>query len=227
MSRFQKGLISLLIVISFAPVFAQEDTNAVDKTNPLYDSVAVVLRLSYDNFKNIKLLYTAIMNYGGGQAEFDRLVDNYAEASALYFSHDYKKAADAFTKNEKDIKETAIRLAAKYRQETEKINKAIIAHNVKLRIRASLDSKKTTDNMMTGDKLISQSSEALAKGIEFQERVRPVQAIQLYRRSKEQSITYYQVIGVKELDGQKLSDRFERELADNKNKIYVSKEKKN
>ncbi|HEY1405207.1 MAG TPA: hypothetical protein VF857_01235 [Spirochaetota bacterium] len=227
MSRFFRTILSLLVVISCASVFAQDKQSSTDKTNPLYDPVSVVLRLSYDNFKNIKILYTAVVNYGGGQAEFDRLVDGYAEASALYFSHDYRKAADAFTKNEKDIRDTAVKLAAKYRIDAEALNKATISHNVKLRIRYSLDGKKSTDAMVTAEKLINQSSESLAKGYDFDDRVRPVQAIQLFRRSKEQSIQYYQVLGVKELDGQKLSDRFERENADNRNKIYVAKEKKN
>jgi len=208
------------------PLFAQEKQSS-EKINPLYDPVPVVLRLSYDNFKSIKLLYTAIVNYGGGQAEFDRLVDGYAEASALYFSHEYRKAADAFTKNEKDIREVAVKLSAKYKDDTTALNKAIISHNVKLRVRHSVDGKKTTEAMLTADKLIGLSSESLAKGNDFDVRVRPVQAIQLYRRSKDQSIQYYKVLGVKEVDGQKIDDRFEREKADNINKIYVAKEKKN
>ncbi len=227
MSRFLRFFFSFLLITSCLPLFAQDKQNSSEKINPLYDPIPVVLRLSYDNFKNIKLLYTAIINYGGGPSEFDRLVDGYSEASALYFSHEYRKAADAFTKNEKDIREVAIKLSAKYKEDTAGLNKAIISHNVKLRVRQSVEGKKATDAMLTAEKLIGQSSEALAKGNDLDVRVRPVQAIQLYRRSKDQSIQYYKVLGVKEVDGQKIDDRFEREKADNMNKVYVAKEKKN
>jgi hypothetical protein len=227
MSRFLRGFIGLIIALSCSPIFAQTDSSAGDKANPLYDPVSVVLRLSYDNFKNIKLLMTAIINYGGGQAEFDRLVDGYAEASSLYFSRDYKRAADVFVKNEKDIREVAIKLAEKYKADSEALNKEMISHNVKLRVKASVDGKKTNEAMLTAEKLIGESSEAIAKGNDYLVRTRPVQAVQLYRRSKEQSILYYQAMGIKEINGQKISERFEREIADNKNKVFVSKEKKN
>jgi hypothetical protein len=227
MSRFLRGFIGLIIALSCSPIFAQSDPNAGDKANPLYDPVSVVLRLSYDNFKNIKLLMTAIINYGGGQAEFDRLVDGYAEASSLYFSKDYKRAADAFAKNEKDIQEVALKLAEKYKADSEALNKEIISHNVKLRIKTSVDGKRTTEGMMTAEKLIGESSESIAKGNDYLARTRPVQAVQLYRRSKDRAIQYYQALGIKEINGQKIAERFERENADNKNKVYVSKEKKN
>ena len=225
--KLLRGLFSILFLLACAPLFAQEDTDIKDKTNPLYEPIAVVQRLSYDNFKNIKLITVAVMNYGGGDAEFNRLVEGYAEATALYFSHDYKKAADAFTKNEKDIQEVSLKLAAKYKQDSETLNKEIIKRNVTIRVMKSVKAEKPTDADMTAEKFISQAAESIAKANDAYVRVRPVPAINLYRRAKLQCIAYYDVLGVKEVNGQKLSDRFERDQADAKNKIYVSKEKKN
>ena len=210
-----------------APLFAQEDPDIKDASNPLYEPVAVVQRLSYDNFKNIKLLTVAIINYGGGEAEFNRLVDSYADASALYFSRDYKKAADAFTKNEKEIQEVALKLSAKYKQDAEALNNEVIKHSVRTRIMKSVQGTKASDADLAAEKLMTQASESIGKANDLHVRVRPAQAIAQYRRGKEQCIQYYETLGIKELNGQKLSDRFERDRKDVKNKIYVAKEKKN
>ena len=225
--KLSRGLFSIMFLLACAPLFAQDDTDSKDRTNPLYEPVAVVQRLSYDNFKNIKLITVAVMNYGGGQEEFNRLVEGYADATALYFSHDYKKAADAFTKNEKDIQEVSMKLAAKYKLDAESLNKEIIKRNISVRVMKSVKGEKPSDADLTSEKLISQAAESIAKANDSYVRVRPVPAISLYRRAKDQCIAYYDVLGIKEANGQKLADRFEREKADNKNRIYVSKEKKN
>ena len=225
--KLLRGIFSILFLLACAPLFAQDDSDIKDSTNPLYEPVAVVQRLSYDNFKNIKLITVAVMNYGGGEAEFNRLVEGYADATALYFSHDYKKAADAFTKNEKDIREVSLKLAAKYKQDAEVLSREIIKKNVTLRVMKSVKGEKLSDGDLTSEKFVSQASESTAKANDAYVRTRPVQAISLYRRAKEQCIQYYDVLGIKELNGQKLADRFERDKADAKNKIYVSKEKKN
>jgi hypothetical protein len=225
--RTLRLLISIIFVIACAPLFAQADPDAKDKTNPLYEPVSVVQRLSYDNFKNIKLLMTAVYNFGGGEAEFNKLVDGYAEASALYFSRDFEKAAVSFSKNEKDIRESAMKLAEKYKKDAETLNKEIIAYNVKIRVKQSIDGKKPTDGMLTADKLIEQGAESLSKANDAYVRVRPAQAIGLYRRSKDNSINFWHVLDIKEYNGQNLAERFAKDSADNKNKMYVAKEKKN
>ncbi|MGL4369174.1 MAG: hypothetical protein ACRCUT_05810, partial [Spirochaetota bacterium] len=58
-------------------------------------------------------------------------------------------------------------------------------------------------------------------------RSRPVQAISSYRKSKELYIQFYETIGVTEVNGQKLQDRFEKDRKDCKNQVFVAKEKKN
>jgi hypothetical protein len=221
-----RGLLILSFLFSGIPLFSQ--SAAVDgKANPIFDSVAVVQRLSYDNFKNIKLLMTAILNFGGGEAEFNKLVDGYAEASSFYFSREYDKAAQAFAKNEKDIKEVAARLAEKYKKDATDLNKEIIKANVNIRVKQSVANKKPTDGMLTAELMLKHSSESISKANDELDRAHPVQAITLYRRSKENSITFYEAMEIKEANGQKLNERFAREKADNMNKLYIAKEKKN
>lgn len=217
----------LFVSLVSLPVLSQAAQEG-SQASPLYVPVDVVQRLSYDNFKNIKMLMTAIINYGGGQAEFDRLVDGYAEASSYYFSRDFKKAADAFTANERDIRAVAMKLAEKYKQDSEVLNREIITHNVKYRILQSVQGNAVSDKMMTAEKLISQSSESLAKGNDLLVRTRPMQAVQLYRRSKENSIQYWAAILTDdEYKKMKIDEKFEKEKVDNKNKVFVAKEKKN
>jgi hypothetical protein len=221
-----RGFLILSFLLSGIPLFSQ--SAAVDgKANPIFDSIAVVQRLSYDNFKNIKLLMTAIINFGGGEAEFNKLVDGYAEASSFYFSREYDKAAQAFAKNEKDIKEVATRLAEKYKKDATDLNKEIIKKNVTIRVKQSVADKKPTDGMLSAELILKHSSESISKANDELDRAHPVQAIALYRRSKDNSITFYEAMGIKESDGQKLNERFARDKADNKNKLYIAKEKKN
>ena len=222
-----RGIMCIMFLAVCAPLFAQEDPDIKDASNPLYEPIAVVQRLSYDNFKNIKLLTVAIMNYGGGEADFNRIVDGYAEASALYFSRDYKKAAAEFTKNDKDIQDVAMKLSAKYKTDAEALTKEIISYSIKSRIRKSIEGTKTNEADLASEKLLSQATESVAKANDLSVRVRPYQAIAQYRRAKEQCMVYYETLKVKDVNGQKLADRFERDRADVKNKIYVAKEKKN
>ncbi|MGL4369786.1 MAG: hypothetical protein ACRCUT_08970, partial [Spirochaetota bacterium] len=154
-------IFGLLIACTCVPLFAQEDP---DQSNPLYEPVAVVQRLSYDNFKNIRLLTAAIMNYGGGEADFNRLVDGYAEASALYFSRDYKKAAVAFEKNQKDIDGVAMKLAEKYKQDADALNIETIKYNVRMKLAKSIKGQNPGMGDLAGEKFISQGAEGIAKG---------------------------------------------------------------
>ena len=55
MSRYLRGLMVLLFALTCVPLFAQ--------AKPEYDPVAVVQRLSYDNFKNIKMITDSVREY--------------------------------------------------------------------------------------------------------------------------------------------------------------------
>ncbi len=212
---FHKFILFLCILMVSSSAFAQTaDPNK--EYNPLYRAIDVVKKASYDNFKSIKLLHTAIINFGGGEAEFDRLVNEYAEASALYFRGQMEESANLFTKNSKEIQQVALKIAQKYKTDTETLHKEIIKFHVKNNIKLSLKGEKTNP---TAELLMNNGASGILKANDFMERSKPIDAIYYYRRAKENCFKYYEVTG------QKLPDQFKKDIVDNQNKIYTSKEK--
>ena len=209
-------IIFSIALFFFSSANAQFET-AKSEFNPLYIPDDVVKQLSYDNFKRIKLLHTAIMNYGGGKEEFDRIVDTYAEASALYFQNKITESANLFTKNKKDIDDIGQRIAKIYKSDTDKLHTNIIKMHVKYKVKMSLK----------GEQLNPQSEVALAgasAGVQiandYLERSRFVDAISYFRRAKEGCFQVYKILEVP------LPEEFNKDVVDNKNQVYISKEKK-
>ena len=203
-----------LFVLLFTPLYAE--TEPQQEFNTLYQPSAVVLRLSYDNFKNIKLLHAAIMNYGGGESEFDKLVDTYAEASAMYFQNKIIEAANIFTKNEKEIQEVSQKIASIYKSETDQLHIDVIKMNIKYKIKASLKGDKINDS---ADTAVSGASEGIQKANDLYVRSKPIEAIYFFRRAKEQCFKLYSVLEVP------LPEKFKKDHADNLNKVFESKNK--
>jgi len=185
--------------------------------NPLYKPISVVQRLSYDNFKFIKLLRASIINYGGGEAEFDRLVDTYAEASALYFQNRLKESASLFTKNLNEIMGVAQQIAQKYRDDTSKLHVDIIKMNVKYNVKLAIDGKKSNS---ASESVISGASFGLRKANDFFDRSRPIKAMIYYRRAKKSCFRLYKILGLA------FPRKFEKDVVDNRNQVFVSKKKK-
>ena len=130
-------------IIFFIALFFFSTANAQFETvkkefNELYIPNDVVLKLSYENFKRIKLLHTAIMNYGSGKEEFDRVVDTYAEASSLYFQNKVIESANLFTKNQKDIDDIAARIAKIYKNDSDKLYNNVVKMHVKYKVKMSI-----------------------------------------------------------------------------------------
>lgn len=211
---FRTSIYFICAIIISTSIFAQEAEKT--ESGSLYEPLEVVRRATYDNFKSIKLLHTAIMNFGGGEAEFDRLVNEYAEASSMYFQDNIPESANIFTRNEKNIQAVALKLAQKYKEDTETLFRDITAINVKNNINLSLKGEKAN---VTADTLASNSGFGLRKANDYFNRSRPVEAIYYYRRAKENCFKYYEVIG------KPLPDRFKKDIADSQNKVYVAKEK--
>ena len=122
----------LILSSNFSIVNAQSGNQA--GFNPQYNPVSLVKRLSYENFRNIKLLRTAILNFGGGEAEMQKLIDQYADASALYFQDKVTEAAAKFTENEREIFRVARKIAAQYKNETDEFLKNAIKRNIQLNL---------------------------------------------------------------------------------------------
>lgn len=202
-----------MLIIS-SPLLAQEDPRK--EFNELYQPISVIKRLSYDNFKSIKLLHAAIMNYGGGEAEFDRLVDTYAEASALYFQNKIIEAANLFTKNEEDINEVSRKIATIYKNDTDKLHTSIIKINVKYKIKSSLKGEQPNSG---ADKAVAGASYGIQKANDLYVRSRPIEAIYYFRRAKEQCFKLYDSLNMP------LPEEFKKDVADNQNRVYESKNK--
>lgn len=238
----KKGFVISLftaLTLSFL-AFAQ----AVD--GPDHLAKDVIKRLSYENFKNIKLLTAAIFNYGGGEGEFDKLVQSYSEASSLYFSREYERSAKKFQENELEIREMAMNIAKIYREDSEAMQKEIIERDVRTRISKSLAGKKTNESKK---KMMSQSTAAISLGKDYYERTRPVKAIETYRIAKDRMLTYMYIEAddlpqdiinecrkdrferdkclrdAKEKRRAEVRERYEKIISDNDNKVYISKEK--
>ncbi len=186
----------------------------------------VIIRLSYENFKNLKLLSAAIMNFGGGESEFKALVQTYAKATSLYFQKDDQAAAKEFQKNEADIKKSGMDLAAKYKERAAQIQIEIIEYNVKTRIDAELKGERIP---APAEKLLTQAIEAMRFANDLNDRERPVEAIDYYRIAKTKSFEYYEVMATydKNLKINEIKEKYERDIKDDQGQIYTSKEKKN
>lgn len=219
-------------------IFFAADYSFAQSKNSLYQPIPLSKRLSYENFRNIKLLYSAIINYGGGEAEFENLVEQYSEASALYFQGKYDESAAKFYENQKEIMKVAVKLATRYKDDTDKIlaetRKLVLKNSVK----RSLNGKQPNESAET---LLKQSENSNQRAYDIYDRYKTsidtpkeiLNSIFYFRRAKENSFLVYSTI---ELDSDKTKDKaqkeailkkYKRDMDDNKNKIFVSKEKQN
>jgi hypothetical protein len=211
--------------------------------NELYQPLPVILRLSYENFRNIKLLNAAIVNFGGGEEEFDRLVDEYAEASSLYFRNEYILSANKFTENEKNIAQVAQKIAKKYKEISEDINQKTIKMKVKADFRFAMLGRKD-DLHPSIDEAIRNGGYSLNKANDLFARSRYIDAIYFYRRSKEHNFKVYEILNKhfeqkkkdavfkgkkddiaffdREEKRYKLPDEYKKDVEDNKNRVYLA-----
>ncbi len=223
--------------------------------NSQYSAISVVKRLSYENFRNIKLLRTAILNYGGGEAEVQKLVDQYADATALYFQDKTEEAANKFTENERNIFRIAKKIAGDYNTDASAFLIKGIKRNVQVNLEKEVDGK-SRDVVM--DKYLDNAKVALKKGSSIYEDYkysgekssvpakRLITAIYYYRMAKQNLFMMYQAhVDSMKLDPDKKKDQemkdqmldkllkedykadYKKDLQDSKNKVYVSMEKTN
>jgi hypothetical protein len=192
----------LLLIVSSA--YAQSykyDYHPAYEPPPLKaDPQAISRLLSYENFRSIKLLNAAIINFGGGEGEIDKLIDQYAEASALYFQNKMFEAARAFRENQAAIMATAKQLAAKYNQDATVILTDSIKMNVRAKYKLQLGGYR---DRTASDKFLEQAQGGVLKANDYYERYKDaksvsaldlINAIYYYRSAKDNMFQMMRVL---------------------------------
>ncbi len=271
----RKGLfliMSCAIAILFSSAFAQSykyDYHPAYGPSPLGgEPTSMAKQLSYDNFRSIKLLNTAVLNYGGGEGDIDKLIDQYAEASALYFQNKMTESAKAFKDNQAAIMATTRQLAQKYNQDTGALLKD--AMNMSIRAKIKQQIKGNSEGRFHMDKFLDQGKAGVMKANDYYDRYKDaksasamdlITAIYYYRGAKDSLFQMMRVMAVeqsrvqaeaeaaamvarkeikrsekeevmrqkeaqktKELQAKYL-EKYSKDMADNKNIVYESREK--
>lgn len=254
----RKRFFVIMLVINIFIAFTAGYTQGADtekKYNKQYNTISLVKRLSYENFKNIKLLRSAIMNYGGGEAEFQKLIDQYAEATALYFEDKIEESANRFSENEREILKIAKKIAMDYNKDSSQFLNKAIKRNIQITIQLEVEGKERNDVM---NKYLDNAKAAMKKASSILDDYkyinekssgsaqRLVTSIYYYRASKQNLFLMYQahvdtlILDPKDSKKDKemkeqLLDKmikedykseYKKDIQDNKNQVYTSMEKK-
>lgn len=271
----RKGILLIMscaVLMGASSLFAQ---NINFDYNPSYGPApqvgppqSLAKRLSYENFRSLKLLNTAIMNFGGGTADIDKLIDQYAEASALYFQNKMPESANAFKANEAAILAVAKQLAQKYQQDSS----ALLKDSMNMSIRAKLKQqiKGGAERLGWSDKFLEQAQAGVLKANDYYDRFKDaksvssmelITAIYYYRGAKDSMFQMMRVLAdhqsklqaeeevnqmiankelarskkedmIREKESQKKKDllsryldKYAKDIVDNKNMVYQSREK--
>ncbi|MBN2077499.1 MAG: hypothetical protein JW838_00940 [Spirochaetes bacterium] len=187
-------IMSLIAAAMVSPVFAQShkfDYHPAYGPAPLGGNPQSMARqLSHDNFISIRWLNAAIMNYGGGEAEIDTLIDVYSDASALYFQNKMMESAKKFIENQTAIMQSAKQLAGKYSTETAAILKECMELSLRSRLKMGIRGDQGMDSV---DKYLGQAKAGVFKANDYHERFKDakaasarelITAIYLYRGAK-------------------------------------------
>lgn len=228
--------IKLIAVILFALFICGELMGQNKNFNEHYNPVQLSKRLSYENFRDLKLLQTAIMNFGGGKDEVDRLIDQYAEASALYFQYRYDESAALFQENQKEILLSAKRITTKYKELTEKLLLDSTKKSIKDQITGSLVTvvKKGDENDVNPEVYLGRARYAVNTANDFWDRFKDatitspmnfIKAIYYYRKAKENIISLYMTLEKDKDKKKQIDDVYKKDIMDNDNKVFKAKEK--
>ena len=252
---FRKRFLALFLVINIFGLFnAGYSQTEETKYNQQYNPVSLIKRLSYENFKNIKLLRSAILNYGGGEAEVQKLIDQYAEATALYFEDKVDESAVKFSENEREIFKIAKQIATEYNKDASKFLNKGIKRNIQISIQTEVDGKQrdaVMDKYLDNAKSAQKRATSILDDYKYtgeknsSSAQRLVTSIYYYRLAKENLFLMYRAyIEPMKLDPDKKRDKemkdqlfdkmvkedykedYKKDLQDNKNKVYTSMEKK-
>jgi hypothetical protein len=232
---FRAVLAAVIAIVACTYASAQVVEYSPTQGPPKHESspVQTVMSLSYENFKNIKMLNAAIMNYGGGESELERLVDQYAEASAFFFQNKEDLAADKFLENEREILKVSQKLARKYKEDTEQLLNMGIKMNIRDSLKKGLKGDKSN---AVAEKLLNNAQFGVQKANDYYDRYinatkasprNLITSIYYYRRSKENLISMVEALDLDPETKKQILSQRKKDIEDNKNKIYLAKEKHN
>jgi hypothetical protein len=235
-SAMRKGMLFFVLLFVSLISSASAQTYKYDY-NPSYGPLpanpqSLALRLSYENFRSIKLLHAAIMNFGGGEAEINKLVDQYAEASALYFQNRISESAESFKKNQVEILNTTKRLAYKYKEDTT----ALFNDSLKLILKNKFGKgfKMVREKNTAYEKYLENAEWGMMKANDLYDRYKDAKAVSslelltsiyYFRGAKENIFNALKVQDMEKAQKEELLAKYKKEMDDDKNKVYETKEK--
>ena len=253
----KKGILALfLATVLVSGGYSQNESKSDESTyNQNFHPVALIKRLSYENLRNIRLLKIAIINYGGGEEEVQKLIDQYAEATTLYFNDKIEESASKFTENERDIFNTAKKLAADYSQDSSQFLNKSIKRNIEIIMQEDAGKRQHRNSVMAkcldNAKFLQRQANIIldeyknASDNNTRTARRLIASINYYRLAKENLFMMYEAyISDMELDPDKAKDKemkrqlfdkmlnedykadYKKDMQDNKNLVYKTEEKK-
>ncbi len=232
---FRLALLLVFIFIAVLPAGSQTSNNnrLYGPSKIKFPTIPLCKRLSYENFRNIKLLTASIINYGDGEPEVDKLVDQYAEASALFFQNKYYESAKKFLENEKAILEVAKKLAKKYRNDTVSLLTKSIKTTIKKNIKKSIKGKKPDPR---SEYLLTNARFGVKRANDYYDRfinasagnpINLISAIFYYRTAKQNMLKVVELELKTKEEKEKFQKEYKRDIDDNKNRVYKSMQKEN
>ncbi|MCL2154654.1 MAG: hypothetical protein FWH53_03210 [Leptospirales bacterium] len=251
----KKGVLALFLTVNmfvlFSEGYSQNETKDEDsKYYQQFNPASLIKRLSYENLRNIRLLKAAIINFGGGETEVQKLIDQYADATTLYFSDKIEEAAAKFAENEREIFNAAKKLATDYSTDSSQFLNKSIKRNIEIIMQEDSENKQHRNAVMAkyldnAKSLQKQANTILNDHKNVGEKNTPsarrlITSINYYRLSKENLFMMYETyISDMELDKDKAKDKemkeqlfdkminedykadYKKDMQDNKNQVYT------
>ncbi len=210
------AVLAAMLVLAPAALTAQDmraENEAITK-----DPVYVIQTRINNNYMSLKKLYVPIRNFGGGEAEFNRLLDGYSIALALYLNGRVEEAGEHFARNESDIRAAADGLAKKYREQAERLHAETVKLHIASKMKKSLDGRtiEVEPSLYTsGDAWMENASDSLRLANRQIREGRPVEAIYYFRKAKDscfEAIAAYRV---------EVPESYKIDRDDNRNVLYA------
>ena len=202
---------------------AQTPDNKMPANPAAAEKIQYLDRLISQNYINIRDLRTSVINYGGGQQQFNVLLDGFSAAFAKYLSEQKEEASKLFEKNDKEIKNTAAVLANKYQKDTDELYSQLIKIAVKDRMGKSINRNNVETEMdlsSPNDFYLKSAAHLMRIGDQRVTEKNPIEAIFYYRKSKQYIFQSYTEMGIP------VDKSFYKDIADMRGEIYDPQEKK-